>query len=305
MNPVFLSDSVYLHFGTTAASTGAATNADSTPVVSIEEDGVLMGYAPSVTNIATGLYRVQIDATAGNGFESGKRYSVYVTATVVLITGRDGIGEFEVLTTDLDTVSSRIDAATTTRMATYTQPTGFLAATFPAGTIANQTNLTAGTIDSVTGSVGSVVGLTASNLDTTISSRLATASYTAPDNATIGAIAGYVDTEVAAIKAKTDQLTFTVANQVDANALTVGDKTGYRLSSAGVDDMLRTALTESYATDGAAPTLSQFLYMVHSELAEFSIAGTTITCKKLDGSTTSMTYTIDSATDPTSRTRAS
>lgn len=33
-------------------------------------------------------------------------------------------------------------------------------------------------------------------------------------------IYGKVDTEVAAIKAKTDQLTFTVANQVDANALT-------------------------------------------------------------------------------------
>ena len=31
-------------------------------------------------------------------------------------------------------------------MATYTQPTGFLAATFPSGTIANTTNITAGTI---------------------------------------------------------------------------------------------------------------------------------------------------------------
>lgn len=42
------------------------------------------------------------------------------------------------------------------------------------------------------------------NLDATVSSRLATAGYTAPDNATITTIAGYVDTEVAAIKAKTD-----------------------------------------------------------------------------------------------------
>lgn len=51
------------------------------------------------------------------------------------------------------------------------------------------------------------------NLDTTVSSRLASASYTAPDNATITAIAGYVDTEVAAIKAVTDLLP-------DAGALT-------------------------------------------------------------------------------------
>jgi hypothetical protein len=45
---------------------------------------------------------------------------------------------------------SRLDAAVTTRMATYTQPTGFLAATFPAGTLANTTNITAGTITTVT-----------------------------------------------------------------------------------------------------------------------------------------------------------
>lgn len=45
-----------------------------------------------------------------------------------------------------------------------------------------------------------------------IGTRLADADYTAPDNATIMAIAGYVDTEVAAIKAKTDQLTFTAGD---------------------------------------------------------------------------------------------
>jgi len=44
---------------------------------------------------------------------------------------------------------SRLDAAMTSRMATYTQPTGFLAATFPA-TVASTTNITAGTITTVT-----------------------------------------------------------------------------------------------------------------------------------------------------------
>jgi len=43
-------------------------------------------------------------------------------------------------------------------------------------------------------------------IDAAISSRLAAAGYVAPDNATIGAIAGYLDTEIAAIKAKTDNL---------------------------------------------------------------------------------------------------
>jgi len=113
MTPVSLGDSVYLHVGTSSVSTGAATNADSTPTVTVVEDGSALGYSPTVTNVATGLYQVQIDATAGNGFEAGRRYSVYVAATVGGVTGRDGIGEFEVLALDLNatlnaTVSSRL-----------------------------------------------------------------------------------------------------------------------------------------------------------------------------------------------------
>lgn len=51
--------------------------------------------------------------------------------------------------TELSTELARIDVATSTRMATYTQPTGFLAATFPT-TVASTTNITAGTITTVT-----------------------------------------------------------------------------------------------------------------------------------------------------------
>ncbi len=67
--------------------------------------------------------------------------------------------------------------------------------------------------------------------------------------------------------------------------------------------VLTTALTEAYAADGVAFTLSQALFMIYSAVMEFSIAGTTLTCKKLDGSTTAMTVTLDSSTAPTSRTR--
>lgn len=47
------------------------------------------------------------------------------------------------------TVAGNLDAAITSRMATYTQPTGFLAATFPL-TVASTTNITAGTITTTT-----------------------------------------------------------------------------------------------------------------------------------------------------------
>lgn len=65
------------------------------------------------------------------------------------------------------------------------------------------------------------------NINATVSSR---ASQTSVDT-----IDDFVDTEVAAIKAKTDQLTFTTANQVDATTITNSDKTGYALSAAGID----------------------------------------------------------------------
>ncbi len=113
MSPVSLGDTVTRHFGTSSVSTGAATNADSTPTVVVAEDGADMAYAPTVTNVATGLYKVDLVCTSGNGFESGRRYSVYAVATVGGVTGRDTLGEYQVLALDLNatlnaTIASRL-----------------------------------------------------------------------------------------------------------------------------------------------------------------------------------------------------
>lgn len=56
------------------------------------------------------------------------------------------------------------------------------------------------------------VGLASANLDTQIGTLLTSAAYTAPDNASI-----------TSIKAKTDSLVFTVAGQLDANVQYVND----------------------------------------------------------------------------------
>ncbi len=69
-------------------------------------------------------------------------------------------------------------------------------------------------------------------------------------------------------------------------------------------NILTTTLTESYAADGAAFTLSQALYEICQAITEFGINGVTITAKKRDGITTAAIYTMDSATVPTSRTRS-
>lgn len=92
----------------------------------------------------------------------------------------------------------------------------------------------------------------------------------------------------------------------DTNELQSDDVPGLiaALNDLSSADILTTALTEAYAADGAAMTLSEALYMIHSSLSEFAISGTTLTAKKLDGTTTAMTFTLDDASDPTSRTRA-
>jgi hypothetical protein len=71
-----------------------------------------------------------------------------------------------------------------------------------------------------------------------------------------------------------------------------------------VNAVLTTAMTESYNADGAAPTLAQAMFLCMQRLTEFAISGTTVTVKKLDGSTTAYTLTLDDATSPTSSTRA-
>lgn len=88
------------------------------------------------------------------------------------------------------------------------------------------------------------------------------------------------------------------------NAATSGDLTATMKASVATA-ALTTQMTESYAADGTAPTLAQAVFETKQALTEFSISGTTITAKKLDGSTTAATYTLDSSTTPTSRTRAS
>ena len=64
-------------------------------------------------------------------------------------------------------------------------------------------------------------------------------------------------------------------------------------------------LAESYAADGATGTLAELLYEIKALLSEKSISGVTVTTKKLDGTTTAATYTLNDATNPTSITRTS
>lgn len=67
--------------------------------------------------------------------------------------------------------------------------------------------------------------------------------------------------------------------------------------------VLTTAMTEAYAADGAAPTLTQAVMGIQQFLQERAVSGTALTVKKLDGSSTAMTFTLNTATAATSITR--
>ena len=102
--------------------------------------------------------------------------------------------------------------------------------------------------------------------------------------------------------AASDTLTFTPA--VPSNVTTEDYLLIPGLGRGGLD-ILTTQMTESYNSDGSAPTVAQALHLIISYLMERNVSGTTVTAKKLDGSTTAATFTLDDAGEPTSVTRAS
>lgn len=145
----------------------------------------------------------------------------------------------------------------------------------------------------------------------------------APAGASVSADVAAVKVDTAAVKVQTDKFVFSVANQVDSNVIdwkgaTAPAMTGDAYARLGAPvgasisadvaaikaSILTTALVESYNVDGAAPTLSQLLFLLLAFLTERSISTTTLTANKLDGSTAAATFTLNDATNPTAITRA-
>lgn len=72
-----------------------------------------------------------------------------------------------------------------------------------------------------------------------------------------------------------------------------------------VQDALDATLADSVPADGSRPSMAQAAYAIYQFLTERAVSGTTLTVKKVDGSTSLMTFTLDDGTNPTSITRAS
>jgi hypothetical protein len=86
-----IDDTLTWTVNTHTATTGAATDADSVPTYRIYEDEtttpILTGSMALLDSVnTTGFYSEQITCSAANGFEQGKSYNIYVTATVNSVT---------------------------------------------------------------------------------------------------------------------------------------------------------------------------------------------------------------------------
>jgi len=96
--------------------------------------------------------------------------------------------------------------------------------------------------------------------------------------------------------------------------LNIGENVAGTSEISGLNDPSASAIAlavgqrqipDSYAADGAQPTIEQALLAVLQFLQERAVSGTTVTVRKPDGTTEAMTFTLDDGTNPTSITRSS
>ena len=163
-------------------------------------------------------------------------------------------------------------------------------------------------VDAILEDTGTTIPGTITTIDNFLDTEIALILADTGELQTDWANGGRLDLLLDAVLADTAELQTDLVNGGRLDLILDGilaDTAEIGTAGAGLTALWTTALTESYASDGAAATPAQLLYMIYCTVGEFSISDTTITGKKVDGSTTAMTWTINSASSPTSRTRAS
>lgn len=186
------------------------TNAELATALAAADDAVLAAIAAlnnlSQANIRTAIglasanLDTQLDALPTNA-ELATSQAAADDATLAAIAALNNLSAAQVRT-ELATELARLDVAVSTRMASYTQPTGFLAATFPSdpadhSIVIAATDAIIAAISALNNlsqaNVRSALGMASANLDTQLdalptNAELATA-LAAADDATLAAIA--------------------------------------------------------------------------------------------------------------------
>lgn len=292
---------------------------DSGALTSLAQDSDLTALAGEVGTAGDGLTSIPWNAAWDAEVQSecadalsayGAATSVGVAAAFTEIKG----ATWSAATDTLEALRDRGDSAwVTATSVTVSDKTGFSLASTGLDLVTtwtvDVTGSLSGSVGSVTGSVGSVAagGITAASIATGAIDADAVATDAVTELAAgvwNSVLSGFVTAGTAG-KALDDLGTALAAAQASLDVLTDTGVTCVALSSAAITDVWSTdVLAESYAAKGAAPTPAQALYVLMQHMQESTIVGTTKTVRKLDGTTTAGTYTLDSATKPTSITRA-
>lgn len=120
----------------------------------------------------------------------------------------------------------------------------------------------------------------------------------------LGAPAVDVSADIAAVKAETALVVADTnelqTDDVPALIAALNDPTSAAIATA----VFTTAMTEAYAAKGATITVAQALHLILALVSDFGALGTVLTARKLDGITAVGTWTLNDASDPSDRTRA-
>lgn len=287
------------------------------PRLSDEAQGLILANATAQSATATSV-RLPASFSAGDNTING--------AVLYIVAAATGAGQARAITAYNNTTKdATVDTLTVT-------PTGTIIITVIAAPpslatppnvnvtsiAANALNASALASDAVTEIVNGVLNeatsahTTAGSVGKAIADGAASGdpmAITVPGAYAAGTAGYIIGNNLPAVLTKVNTLPAAPANETTIQAMlsalsaAIADKTGYRLSTTGVNDILRSALTQGYAADGQQFTLEQFAYMMVSFLFEQDLSGTTLVTRRLDGATAAMTFTLNDANTPTNITR--
>ncbi len=149
----------------TGAITAAAIASDAITDAKVASDVTIASVTGSVGSVTAGVTVTTNNDKTGYGLSAAAVQAIWDALTSAL-TAVGSIGKL---------IIDNLNAAITSRMATYAQPTGFLTAIFP-GSVASPTNITAGTIENVTNLTNAP---TAGDLTATMKTSVTTAATAA------------------------------------------------------------------------------------------------------------------------------
>jgi len=255
-----IDDVVFFDVTTHVAATGAVSDADSAPTFAVyEEDtdtAIVTGTTTKRTSL-TGNYRGTFTASAANGFEAGKWYTVIVSATVSSVSAKCVAKHFRVAPAENSAGVPLVDVSRV------------------AGTAQTARDL-------------------GGQLDAAVSTRLASASYTAPLDAAgtrtaVGLASANLDTQLADLPTNAELATALAA---------ADDAVLAAIAALNIPTAAQNAAALLDYTDGVETSLTPrgaIRLMVAALAGKLSgAATTTITVRNVGDTKARITATVDS-----------